>query len=228
MSDDADRENGPSEARTPGGSGDPGGSSWPRGEALAASVARLAGALEQEGEQLDLIAGSPDLDDVDTLAMAANQVAGQRRARGRPAGSRNRRNGDVFDYLQQLGHRDPLVTLSMIQTADTLALAQALASPVLDDTGAPRRRPDGTPIMVPADPLKVLAIQAKAAADLAQYGYAKQKELNVNVRKLHLMVAGDLGGHVVEGSGGLSIFGDEKANEINGASVRDKGDNSHG
>lgn len=222
MSDDAERENGPSEARTRGGAGDPGGSAapagWPSGDELAASVARLAGALDQEGEQLDLIAGSPDLDDFDTLAKAANQVASQRRARGRPAGSRNRRNGDVFDYLQQLGHRDPLVTLSMIQTADPVTLARALASPLLDDTGAPRQRPDGTPIMVPADPLKVIQIIEKAAADLAQYGYAKQKELNVSVRQLHLMVAGDLGGQVVEVGGGLSIFGDEKANEINDGS----------
>ncbi len=228
MADEIERENGPLEARAPGGAGDPGGSAWPSGDALAASVARLAGALDQEGEQLDLIAGSPDLDDFDTLAQAANQVASQRRARGRPAGSRNRRNGDVFDYLQQLGHRDPLVTLSMIQTADPMTLAKALASPLLDATGAPRFRPDGTPIMVPADPVKVAQLIEKAAADLAQYGYAKQKELNVNVRKLHLMVAGDLGGMIDAGDGSLSITGDEKGNEINGASVRQQVDKSHG
>lgn len=215
MSDDDGDEKGLMEARTRGAPGISAGSAWPTGASIADSVARLARALDQEAEQLDLIAGSPDLDDYDTLSRAANKVAAGRRARGRPAGSRNRRNSDVFDYLQQLGHRDPLVTLSMIQTADPMTLAAALGSPKVVD-GRIVRNDDGTVATVPADPVKVLAIIEKAAADLAQYGYAKQKELNVNVRKLHVMVAGDLSAQAVGQSGVLSIHGAENVNEING------------
>lgn len=192
---------------------------------LAASVKQLAAELRDAGgDQLDLIEGSPDVLDLDTLATAANQVAAQRRARGRPAGSGNKRNAAIFDYLAALGHRHPAVTLSLIQTADTMALARALGTPMTDDEGHVLAQPlvqdgklvmdgKGEPVMVPiiqpADPVKILAIQQKAAGELLPFDLAKKKELEVKRTDLHLFVAGslDAGGAAAEAARGLSIFG---------------------
>lgn len=110
-------------------------------------------ALEAEADALDLL-GSPDVLTDDVLGAAAELVASQRRARGRPKGSANKRNGDMLRYLQNLGHRDPLVTLSMIQTADTKALAKMLA----------------------ADKIDVLRVQAAAARDMLPYLYARKPQ----------------------------------------------------
>src|SRR5690606_5892006 len=94
---------------------------------LGAAIARIAAGIGSDGvEQLDLLAGSPDLDAEDGLAAAAEIIAAPRRARGRPAGATNKRNAAVFDYLEALGHRDPAVTLSLIQSADIAALAKHL------------------------------------------------------------------------------------------------------
>ena len=58
----------------------------------------------------------------------------------------------MLRYLQALGHRDPLVTLSAIQTADTKALASKLG----------------------AKPADVLRVQEAAARDMLPYVYAKK------------------------------------------------------
>ncbi|MBX3580080.1 MAG: hypothetical protein KF723_22990 [Rhizobiaceae bacterium] len=216
------------EARTPR---DPGAGGAPaagsaqaeatRREAIAADIAALAAQLGGEAEQLDLIAGSPDLEDLDTLAAAANKVASARRARGRPAGSQNRRNSAVFDYLDAMGHRHPAVTLSLIQTADTMELARALGTPMKDDDGHPYVDGEGRVIIQPADPLKVLAIQAKAAADLVPFDLAKKHHVEQQTRVLHLFMAGKLDAGALPGEArGLSIFGGENLNEINGDAVR--------
>lgn len=217
---------------------------------LAESVKQLAAELAQAGgDQLDLLDGSPDLDDLDTLAQAANKVAAQRRARGRPQGSPNRRNAAVFDYLAQLGHRHPAVTLSLIQTADTLQLAAALGSPMMRDgrvVMVPVLGEDGRPIfdeatgeylkepaIQPADPVKVLEIQRKAAADLLPFDLAKRKELDVKRTSLHMFVAGSLdtsGERAGQAGGGLSIFGGQTIENQplgEGPSVRDETPPSH-
>ncbi|MER8460156.1 hypothetical protein NKH24_29510 [Mesorhizobium sp. M1300] len=72
------------------------------------------------------MAGLPDGEGVDALA-AAEIVASPARARGRPLGAANRKNGDLIRYLQARGHRDPMVTLSMIQSADFKELCKISA-----------------------------------------------------------------------------------------------------
>lgn len=120
-----------------------------------------------------LIDQAPDIDAQDVLGATAELMTGPRRGKNRPNpfGGGSRRTRDRIAYLELLGHRDPLTTLSLIQTADTMQLAKALGSPVLVE-GRPLYR-DGEMVMVPADPIKILAIQRQAAKDLAEWSYAR-------------------------------------------------------
>lgn len=179
----------------------------------APGAAGGAGGIEavDQGDDAGLIDGSPDLGGSDLLALAADTVAGPRRARGRPAGSANKRNMDMVAYLGALGHRDPMVTLSMLQTADTKALAKALGV----DTAKGR--------------LAVAQMQRQAASDMLPYFYAKkpqQLELTDDGAMRPLMVIGEMTvNQRVEGSviglGNLPAVRPEKANEINGEFMRE-------
>ncbi|WP_336071485.1 hypothetical protein [Nitratireductor rhodophyticola] len=213
MSDDDDTEKGTLEgAHTPGS------------DRLAADLQRVDRERAQtDGDQLDLLAGSLEIHDEDVLAAASELVAKPRRERGRPPGSANRRNTQVFDYLERLGHRDPAVTLSMIQSADTIALAQALGSPLLHK-GKPVRDKDGNVIYVRADPDKVLQLQLRAAAELMPYKYAKKpQQIDLPPDALRpLMVIGEMNVGINTQSDVMSVADPrpKKANEINGDAVR--------
>ncbi|MDP3241753.1 MAG: hypothetical protein Q8M69_15110, partial [Reyranella sp.] len=90
-------------------------------------------------------------------------------------------NGDMVAYLAALGHRDPWVTLSMIQTADTGALAQTLAM----------KRGDA------------LVLQLRAAEALMPYHHAKkpqQLELPVGDKRPY-MVIGEMNVAIMGGDG---------------------------
>lgn len=94
----------------------------------------------------------------------------------------------MFEYLEALGHRDPAVTLSMIQTASTTALAHLLG----------------------CEPIDVLKVQAKAAADLMPFKYAKKPlAVDVTERNLHIFMAGNLGAVAPSSETGntLNMFG---------------------
>ncbi len=159
-----------------------------RGDNLAQSVLAIATALDDNGEQLDLLTGSPDLDAEDLLSRAANSVTAQRKGPGRPKGAANRRNADVFDYLEALGHRDPAVTLSLIQSADVGELATALDCKKAD----------------------AARLQIAAAKELLPYKYSKKPlAIDVKEQKLHMFITGDLNtGEFVADDGTLSIHGD--------------------
>jgi hypothetical protein len=93
------------------------------------------------------------------------------RRRGRPAGAVNRRNDAQFDYYEALGFKAPERFLLELVSADTKDLAKRLG----------------------ADPLKLLAEQRKAAADLLPYKLArKPQEHEIRKAELHLFVAGDM------------------------------------
>jgi len=160
-----------------------------RARKVRGEVERLAGLIELEGEQMDLLAGADELEDGDALAVAARAVSEVRRGRGRPKGAANVRNTRVFDYLEALGHRDPLVTLSLIQTADTRELARLVGMKAAD----------------------ALRIQVQAAKEMLPYKYArKPQELNVNEQRAHIFLTGTLDASGVdEDDGTLSIFGDK-------------------
>jgi len=198
MADDLDQ--GHRDAHTPRAAGD------------QAPPAELPGA-----DPLDLLAGLPDGEGADALALAAETVAAPARARGRPLGAANRKNGDLIRYLQARGHRDPMVTLSMIQSADFGALCKMVGA-----AGAKQK-------------IAVLGIIRGAAADLMPYHHAKkplQLELPPGDRR-PLMVFGNVENMqvVADGDGfmsaGIPTDRAEKANEINGSAVRLDGDQSH-
>lgn len=178
---------------------------------IAATAPAPAMPIDDEAETADLIDGSPDLGGTDLLTLAAETVAGPRRARGRPKGSANKRNMDMVAYLAALGHRDPMVTLSMLQTADTKALAKAIGC----DTAKGR--------------LAVAQMQRQAASDMLPYFYAKkpqQLELGDGDTARPLMVIGEMTVNqrvegTVIGLATLPTVQPEKANEINGDFVRD-------
>lgn len=183
-------------------------------DAHTPAAAELPGA-----DPLDLLAGLPDGEGVDALALAAEIVAAPARARGRPPGAANRKNGDLIKYLQARGHRDPMVTLSMIQSADFGALCKLVGA------GGAKQK------------LAVLGIIRGAAADLMPYHHAKkplQLELPPGDRR-PLMVFGNVENMqvVADGDGFMSagmmpVDRGEKANEINGDAVRQPADQSHG
>lgn len=158
----------------------------------------------------ELLTGSPDLAADDLLSVAAELVASPRRARGRPAGATNRKNGDMIAYLAALGHRDPWVTLSLIQTADTEKLAQKLSM----------KRGE------------VLGLQLRAADALMPYHHAKKpQQLDLPIGdKRPLMMFGEVNVQLVQGGDGYMSAGvmpGEKVNEINGDAVRQSVDVPH-
>ena len=193
----------------------------PEGQLGAHTRREAAGAAARSAEDawndalpgadpLLLIAGLPDGEGDDLLALAAELVAAPARARGRPLGSANRKNGDLIKYLAVRGHRDPMVTLSMIQSADFGALCHIVGA----ETAKHK--------------LAVLGIMRGAAADLMSYYHSKkpqQLELDVPVNKRPFMVVGEMNVTVASLDGFMSAgipptIEGEKANEINGANVR--------
>lgn len=169
------------------------------------AVAALDGA-----DPLDLIAGLDDVGATDVLAVAAELVAAPRRARGRPAGAGNRKNADMIAYLAAKGHRDPWVTLSLIQTADTKELGKMLC----------------------AEPLAVLAVQERAATTLMKYHHSQkpqQLDLPMGGDRRPFMVIGEFNGDLNVLAGGVMTMDaqDEKPNEINGTIVRQTDDEPH-
>lgn len=159
-------------------------------DALDRDVLAIAEALraQPDADQLDLLDGSPDLGDQGLLAQSAAKSLSERRGRGRPKGSPNRRNADVFAYLEQLGHRNPAVTLSLIQSMEPDDLARALVCERLD----------------------AARLIVQAANALMPYGFAKKPTaVEVRAQHLHVFMAGDLGGDEADEDGGtMTIFGD--------------------
>jgi hypothetical protein len=136
-------------------------------------------------------------DDLDVLGKVAETLNAKRRARGRPEGSANRRNAEMFDYLEARGFKAPEVRMMEIVSADTVELARALHT----------------------DPFEVLKLQAKVAGDLLPFKFAKRQELQVNHggEIAHVMMAGRL---VAPGEGQVKAWSltgevDELSNEIN-------------
>lgn len=160
---------------------------------LAAPGAEAASSALSGADPLDLLDSSPDLNASDLLALAAEPALSQRRARGRPQGALNRKNADMIAYLKALGHRDPWVTLSLIQSADTMKLAQALRTPLMKN-GKQVVSKAGTPLFNMPAPMDVLAMQVRAADTLMNYHHAKKpQQLDLPVGdKRPLMVIGEM------------------------------------
>ena len=147
-------------------------------------IEALAAALQQADPAplLPGLDGPPPAETLDLVGRAAEQLNAVRRARGRPAGTANKRNSEVFDYLEARGFKQPELQLMEIISADPRALAAALAGP------------DVKPDSVSFDrALDVLKVQLAAARELMPYKFAKRHETKVAFEgKLGIMVAGQL------------------------------------
>lgn len=159
-----------------------------------AAMAGLAGRLaagEPEAEQPSLL-----FDPDEPLALFAGPVrhvaekreAGKR-ARGRPAGSQNRRSDDLRNYLLTMGYRDPALILADIANADPLELAAELSAPY-----RPAKGPHaGQLVENSITPDVALKLIKDAAAELMPYFHAKRpQEVNVSTRVMGVMVIGDM------------------------------------
>jgi hypothetical protein len=144
-------------------------------------------------------------DDLDMLGRVAETVNAKRRARGRPSGSANKRNSEVFDYLEARGFKAPEVRLMEIVTADARDLAAAISGP-----HAKAEAMDFDKV------LEVMRLQIKAAETLMPYKYAKRQELKVesNQNHLHVMMAVPLGGSTGEVPSAFSLTGEANSQVI--------------
>lgn len=185
-----------------------------KADPLARSVAAIAAELDQaRGDQLDLLPA--DLDPVGDMEKIAEIGHAKRRGRGRPKGSPNARNGQVFDYLEALGHRDPATTLSFYQSMDVGDLARYLR----------------------CDRDKAASIQVSAASKLMDFKYAKKPvtlDLGEKAKGLPVMMIGELNmTQVNHHSDGPERLGQpisqtiETIDETEPASVRHDDDASH-
>ena len=122
-------------------------------------------------------------DDFDVLGKVAETLNAKRRARGRPEGSANKRNAEIFDYLEARGFKAPELRMMEIISADTRQLAAALSGPDV--------KPDNVSF---ERVMEVLKLQAKVASDLLPFKIAKRQELQVNHNGAvaHVMMAGRL------------------------------------
>lgn len=185
-------------------------------------------------DPLASIEGMHMVERADLLALAAELDLPEKRERGRPKGALNRKNSDMIAYLTAQGHRDPWVTLSLIQTADTAKLAYALGEPRTRDDGTPVKDKNGKPVIDPFPRSETLKLQIKAAEAILPYHHAKkpvQLDLMPADARRPVMVIGEMNVSVAGDLGFMSagIAPDdraEKANEINGTAVR-QSDVSH-
>lgn len=185
---------------------DPGGDRADQGDqGDAGGDAALPGA-----DPADLLTGLDDEQANDVLELVAETSLALRRGPGRPAGALNRKNNDMIAYLAARGHRDPWVTLSLIQSADFNGLCRMI--------GAERAK----------EKLAILKLQAEAAKATMDYHHAKKpQQLELpDGQRLPTMIIGEMTvNQRIEGSviglANLPEVRPEKANEINGDFVRE-------
>jgi hypothetical protein len=172
-------------------------------------LAEIDGTGEKDQAALPGLDHPPD--DFDLVAKAASNLNERRRARGRPEGSANRRNAEMFDYLEARGFKAPELRLMEIISADPAELAKAIggmaevSKPSFDQVMAEVSKPSFDQVMA------VVALQAKYADALMPYKFAKRQELKIQTDKTvrHVFVARRLSEDVTE-----------KANVFNAPSVR--------
>jgi hypothetical protein len=147
-------------------------------------------------------------DPLDSLAQKVEKANAVRRGAGRPEGSSNRRNTDLFNLAMAQGYKHPFIRLMEIVSADP---ATMLGS-------TPKQR------------AAALALQIRAAEALLPYDMAKKPQsIEVKGQSLHVFVAGKLS-DIKAGVGGFSLTGEiveqnQGASEPVGRDAVGQGDN---
>lgn len=131
-------------------------------------------------------------DPLDKLAQKAETNNAARRGAGRPPGSANRRNSDLFDLAMARGYKHPFVRLMEIVSADYTELCGS----------TPKGKAAG------------LALQIRAAEALLPYDLAKKPQVvEVKGKSLHVFVAGKLSDIKAGGVAGFSLTGDSEQDQ---------------
>lgn len=157
----------------------------PNSTELAAAMANLA--ADPAGDQPGLF-----IDPTDSLAQKAEKANAARRGAGRPQGSTNRRNSDLFDLAEARGYKHPFIRLMEIVSADPKDLLGS----------TPKAR------------ATALQLQIRAAEALLPYDMAKKpQQIEVKGQSLHVFVAGKLSDVQAGGSDGYSLTGEIEENQ---------------
>lgn len=194
-------------AHTPG----PAGSDQAAGEADQGAP-DLTGA-----DPADLLAGLEEEQAADALELVAETALAARRGAGRPQGALNRKNNDMIAYLQAKGHRDPWVTLSLIQSADFGDLCAMVGA------------------VSGKSKMAVLKLQVSAAESIMNYHHSKrpqQLELPAGDKR-PLMVIGEMNINQVSHEGFMSAGeppdrAEQNQRVIDGEAVREQGGTDEG
>lgn len=157
----------------------------PNSQQLAAAMADLA--QEPDADQPGLF-----FDPLDKLAQKAEKNNAARRGAGRPEGSSNRRNSDLFNLAEARGYKHPFVRLMEIVSADYTELCGS----------------------TPKAKAAALALQIRAAEALLPYDLAKKpQQIEVKGKSLHVFVAGKLSDIKAGGVAGFSLTGDSEQDQ---------------
>jgi hypothetical protein len=152
----------------------------------------LAAAMADLGENSD--ADQPGLffDPLDSLAQKADKANAARKGAGRPPGSANRRNSDLFDLAMARGYKHPFIRLMEIVSADPNSMLGS----------------------TPKQKATALTLQIRAAEALLPYDMAKKpQQIEVKGTKLHVFVAGKLSDLKAGGGAGFSLTGDSEQDQ---------------
>lgn len=128
----------------------------------------------------------------DSLAQKADKANAIRKGAGRPPGSANRRNTDLFDLAMARGYKHPFIRLMEIVSADYRDLVGS----------SPKQK------------AAALALQIRAAEALLPYDMAKKpQQIEVKGKSLHVFVAGKLSDIRAGGVAGFSLTGDSEQDQ---------------
>jgi hypothetical protein len=170
----------------------------------------LAAAMADLGENSD--ADQPGLffDPVDSLAQKADKANAARKGAGRPPGSANRRNSDLFDLAMARGYKHPFIRLMEIVSADP----DDLLSTVPEHWPASDKLITKVIEAMLNTRLEALKLQIRAAEALLPYDMAKKpQQIEVKGKSLHVFVAGKLSDIKAGGVAGFSLTGDSEENQ---------------
>lgn len=132
-----------------------------------------------EPDQPDLLV--PDADWAHDLPLdLASMQGSEKRDRGRPKGSKNKKDADLIQYLMARGYHSPLEAMAALYNMNTKDLAMQiskwrveLATELAVEGGMSKDDIKELLVSAPVDPFEVLKLQVQVARDQYQYWHGK-------------------------------------------------------